>query len=93
MIQILDGVTASAMGIMTALVIADVTRGTGRFNLAQGVFGTIMGVGASVSPTLSGLVVHYFGYSAGFVSLASEGLLALAILALFLPETKGDRPT
>ena len=73
---------------MTALVIADVTQGTGRFNLAQGMFGTVMGVGASPSPTLSGLIVHHFGYSAGFLSLACEGLVALLFLAVFLPETK-----
>jgi MFS family permease len=91
-IQLLDGVTASVLGVLTALVIADVTKGTGRFNLAQGVFGTMMGVGASLSPTLSGLIVHHFGYAAGFASLAGEGLLALAILAFFLPETKEARP-
>jgi hypothetical protein len=45
-IQILDGITGAVLGVMTPLVIADVTKGTGRFNLAQGTFGTIMGVGA-----------------------------------------------
>jgi hypothetical protein len=49
-----------------------------------------MGVGASLSPTLSGLIVHHFGYWVGFVSLAAEGLVALVVLALFLPETKED---
>jgi MFS family permease len=87
-IQVLDGITGAVLGVMTALVIADVTKGTGRFNLAQGMFGTIMGVGASLSPTLTGLIVNSFGYTAGFVSLAVEGLLALVTLALFLPETK-----
>jgi MFS family permease len=66
-----------------------VTKGTGRFNLAQGVFGTMMGVGATLSPTISGLIVHEFGYAAGFVSLAGEGLLAVVVVALFLPETRG----
>ena len=78
---------------MTALVIADVTQGTGRFNLAQGLFGTLMGVGASLSPTLSGLIVHHFGYWAAFVSLAAEGLVAFVVLAAFLPETKEAPPT
>jgi len=45
---------------MTALVIADVTKGAGRFNLAQGILGPVMGIGASLSPTLSGLIVHNF---------------------------------
>jgi MFS family permease len=87
-IQVLDGVTGAVLGVMTALVISDVTRGTGRFNLAQGMLGTLMGVGASLSPTLSGLIVHHFGYSTGFLSLALEGVLAFIALALFLPETK-----
>jgi MFS family permease len=91
-IQVLDGITGAVIGVMTALVIADVTQGTGRFNLAQGVFGTVMGVGASLSPTLSGLIVHHFGYSARFLSLAGEALVALVVLAIFLPETKEKSP-
>jgi len=55
-------------------------------------FGTVMGVGASLSPTLTGLIVDQFGRSAGFASLAAEGLVALLILALFLPETKEEAP-
>lgn len=91
-IQVLDGITGAVLGVMTALVIADVTKGTGRFNLAQGMFGTLMGVGASLSPTLSGLIVHHFGYSTGFVSLAAEAVIALVILAAFLPETRAEPP-
>jgi MFS family permease len=89
-IQVLDGITGAVLGVITALVIADVTSGTGRFNLAQGMFGTLMGIGASFSPTLSGLIVYHFGYSTGFVSLAVEALIALVILAAFLPETRAE---
>jgi len=91
--QLLDGITAAVLGVMTALVIADVTKGSGRFNLAQGVFGTLMGIGASLSPTVSGLIAHRFRHSAGFASLAGEGLVALVVLALFLPETKDEVPS
>jgi hypothetical protein len=76
------------VGVKPPLVIADVTKGSGRFNLAQGMFGTAMGVGASLSTTLSGLIVYHFGPSAGFACLAGEGLMAFLILAIFLPETK-----
>ena len=87
-IQVLDGITGAVVGVTTPLVIADVTKGSGRFNLAQGMFGTAMGVGASLSTTLSGLIVYHFGPLAGFACLAGEGLIAFLILAIFLPETK-----
>jgi MFS family permease len=87
-VQVLDGITGAVLGVLTALIIADVTQGTGRFNLAQGIFGTLIGVGATLSPTLSGLIVHHFGYTAGFASLAVEGLVAVLVVAAFLPETK-----
>jgi hypothetical protein len=74
-IQLLDVITGAVLGVMTGVVIADVTKGTGRFNLAQGMFGTVMGVGATLSPTLSGLIVDHFGRAAGFLSLAGEALV------------------
>jgi MFS family permease len=92
-IQLLEFITGAVLGVMTAVVIADVTKGTGRFNLSQGMFGTVMGVGASLSPTLTGLIVDHFGRSAGFASLADAGLVALVILAVFLPETEEELPT
>jgi MFS family permease len=52
-----------------------------------------MGLGASLSPTLSGLIVHHYGYSAGFITLAVEGFVALAVLSVFLPETRDQRST
>jgi sugar phosphate permease len=51
-------------------------------------FGAIMG--ASLSPTLTGLIVHRFGPSAGFVSLAAVGLVGFLAVAALLPETKQD---
>src|SRR5271168_3140549 len=64
--QVLDGVSGAMLGVLTALIIADLTMGTGRFNLAQGFVGTMSGVGASLSPTLSGLVAESLGRAAGF---------------------------
>ena len=41
--QVLDGVSGTMLGVLTALIIADLTMGTGRFNLAQGFVGTMSG--------------------------------------------------
>jgi len=46
---VLDGVGAGIFGALTRLVIADIMRGTGRYNLAQGAVATAQGIGASLS--------------------------------------------
>jgi hypothetical protein len=42
-VQLLDGITAAVLAITVTLMIADLTRGTGHFNLGQGVIGTAAG--------------------------------------------------
>lgn len=59
-VQVLDGVGAGVFGIMQTLVIADLTKATGRFNLAQGVIGMAVGIGASLSNLLGGSVYPCF---------------------------------
>src|SRR5229473_893984 len=94
-IQVLDGIGAGIFGVVSALVIADLTRGTGRFNLTLGAIATAVGIGAALSQTIGGSIVHHFGDRAGFLSLASVAAAAFAILWLFMPETldrKGATP-
>jgi MFS family permease len=85
--QILDGVSGTMLGVLTALTVADLTAGTGRFNLAQGFVGTISGIGASLSTTLSGLVAANLGRAAGFLGIAAVALAALLLLWSLMPET------
>jgi MFS family permease len=87
-VQVLDGLTGAALGVLTTLVVADLTKGTGRFNLSLGLVGTLSGVGASLSTSISGLVVERSGQTAGFLGVMTVGLLAVAILWAFMPETK-----
>jgi MFS family permease len=87
-IQVLGGLTAATLGIMIPLVIADISRGTGRYNLAQGAAGTASAIGASLSTAVSGYVVQLFGYTLGFIGLAAVGAIGLIFLYWFLPETK-----
>jgi MFS family permease len=87
-VQVLDGISATVLGVLTALVIADITGGTGRFNLAQGIVGTASGIGASLSTTLSGLVAERLGSGAGFSCIAATALLATVVVLIFMPETR-----
>jgi MFS family permease len=85
--QVLDGVSGTMLGVLTALIVADLTAGSGRFNLAQGFVGTMSGVGASLSTTLSGLVAGNLGRAAGFLSIAGIALAAVLLAWLLMPET------
>ena len=91
-IQLLDGLSGATLGVLTALIVADVTAGTGRFNLAQGLVGAASGVGASLSTSVSGIIVEKFGYTAGLLGVTAVGLLAVVIVLSFMPETKPDGP-
>jgi len=87
-VQILDGVTASVFAVMVPLVVADLTRGTGRFNLGQGILGTATGIGASLSAALAGYVTDRFGFGAAFGSLAIIALAAFTLVWFLMPETR-----
>jgi MFS family permease len=82
-VQMLDGLSGATLGVLTTLVIADLAKGTGRFNL-----GALSRIGASLSTSISGLVVEKFGYTAGFLSATTGALIAVAIFWMFMPETK-----
>ncbi len=87
-IQLLDGVGAGIYEALTPLVIADIMRGTGRYNLAQGAVATTQGVGASISALAAGEVVDHFGYSVSFLFLAGAAAVAWALFVAFMPETR-----
>ncbi|HKN29199.1 MAG TPA: MFS transporter [Roseiarcus sp.] len=87
-VQLLDGVGAGIYQALTPLVIADIMRGTGRYNLAQGAIATTQGVGAAISGLAAGEVTDHFGYSVSFLFLASAAAIACAVFLLFMPETR-----
>ncbi len=87
-IQTLDGIGAAIFGVVSVLMIADLTQGSGRFNLTLGEVSTAVGIGAALSQSIAGAIVHAFGYRAGFLFLAGVALAALAILYFCMPETK-----
>lgn len=87
-VQVLDGITAATLGVMVPLMIADIARGTGHFNLAQGIIGTAVGIGASISPALSGYLSDQFGSPVAFLGLTAIAAFGLAAVWLLLPETR-----
>jgi Major Facilitator Superfamily len=86
-IQILDGVANAIFGVVSILVVADCTRGTGRFNLAQGALATMVGIGAALSNTVGGQLVQHLSFRSSFLGLATIAAVAAGLLFLLFPET------
>jgi hypothetical protein len=86
--QVLDGVTGAVIGVMTIVVLADLTTGTGRFNLVHGAVGALIGISASLSTAASGYFFQDFGRKLGFLAIAVVACAATALIWAFLAETK-----
>jgi MFS family permease len=89
--QLLGGISAAAVTVLTVLMIMDLTTGTGRFNLVRGSIGTVIAVAASVSTTATGFIFQAFGHWEGFLSLAAVALIATAFLWTAMPETRPEK--
>lgn len=92
-IQILDGIGAGIFGALFFIVVADLTKGSGHYNLAQGASGACWGFGAALSNTVAGQIVNMFDYSAAFLFLAACAVIAFLVFLLGVPETLGWAPT
>ena len=85
--QLLGGISAAAVTVLTILVITDLTTGTGRFNLVRGAVGTLIAIAASISTTASGFIFEGLGHWEGFLILAAASAIATALLWAAMPET------
>ena len=87
-VQLLDGVGAGIFGAIFPVIVADLMRNTGRFNVAQGAVITAQSIGAALSTTLAGVVVVGAGYSAAFITLGAVAAIGAIVCLVALPETR-----
>ena len=91
--QLLSGVCGAIFGVMMTLVAADLSRGTGRFNLTLGALGVVVSLGASLSTLATGVIAAGFGARAAACALALVGLGGLLLLWARMPETRSQPGT
>jgi predicted MFS family arabinose efflux permease len=89
-IQLLDGIGAGIFGALFFIVVADLTKGTGHYNLALGAAGAAWGTGAALSNSAAGFIVDRAGFNAAFLFLAAIALGAFLMFWLLVPETRGQ---
>jgi MFS family permease len=88
--QVLDGVCAAVLGVLVPLSLADISRGTGRFNLTQGLTASATGVGAALSTTVAGYLATRFGAPMAFLALALVAVAAFITVLVAMPETANN---
>jgi MFS family permease len=86
-IQLLDGVANAIFGVVSVLLVADRTRGTGRFNLVQGGLATAVGLGAALSTTFGGKLIQHYNFRISFLALGAVAAIAFVLLWFAVPET------
>jgi MFS family permease len=87
-VQMLDGVSAAAFGVMLPLIAADLTVGTDHFNLCLGALGVAVGIGAALSTVVAGAIAGEFSPAVAFVVLGAAGLAATLLVLFAMPETQ-----
>lgn len=86
-VQLLDGIGAGIYGALFPLVVAALTRGSGRFNVSQGAITTALAVGAALSTAISGFIVVSAGYTTAFLFLAAVAAVGFVLYGWGMPET------
>ncbi|WP_038386159.1 MFS transporter, partial [Bradyrhizobium elkanii] len=86
-VQLLDGIGAGIFGALFPLVVADLTHGTGHFNISQGAIATATGLGAALSTAVAGFIIVHAGYRAAFLFLAAVACAGLIGYCALMPET------
>lgn len=77
------GIGFATVTSSTSALVADLTR-DGRYGSSMGVLRTVMDVGQSIGPVLTGWMVGVAGYSSAFTLLAAILVLAAVMLGLLL---------
>ncbi len=90
-IQTLDGLGGTVLGLMIPLIAADLTQRTGYLNLAIGALGLASGLGATFSTTIGGWIADSISPTAAFLVLAVVGAAATVLLWVAMPETRPVR--
>jgi len=89
--QILDGLGGGFFGLLHPFLVADITFGTGRFNVVMGLTASCFGLGATLSNFIGQHIVENFGHVVSLKCSLLLSLIPILIFGCFMPETLGNR--
>jgi MFS family permease len=89
--QILDGIGGGFFGLLHPYLVADITFGTGRFNVIMGLTASCFGLGGTLSNLLGQIVVEKYGHVASLTGSLFLSVIPIVLFSLAMPETAGSR--
>eukprot|EP00978_Attheya_sp_CCMP212_P047006 scaffold421184_cov56-Attheya_sp.AAC.11 len=89
--QVFDGLGGGFFGLLHPYLVADITFGTGRFNVVMGLTASCFGLGSTLSNFFGQMVVEKLGHVASLSGSLLLSFIPIAIFAMFMAETKGHR--
>jgi len=90
-VQAFGGFGTGLFAALTPIWLADATRGSGHYNLSQGVMAAMRALGATGSGLLSELLVESAGYTEAYLICGIIGAVATVLLWFGLPEPVAPR--
>ncbi len=78
-VQILDGLAAGILGVVVPSFIVMLLRGSGHVNAGQSVVMLMQGVGASMSPALTGTIAGHYSFATAFSVLSAIALVGVLL--------------
>ncbi|MHB1731030.1 MAG: MFS transporter [Leptospirillum sp.] len=72
--QILDGMVTGVFSVLLPVFVSEFARGTGRFNLLQGIAGAVVSLGGALSQLLSGESMAFWGIDRTLLLLSGISL-------------------
>jgi len=78
-IQILDGIATGVLSVLLPVLVAEIARGTGRFNAMIGFLGAMISAGGFLSQLLAGQLAQATGMDSAFLALSAISSLAAVL--------------
>lgn len=89
--QILDGALMGLLSVMLPVVVAEMVRGSGRFNFASGLTGAISALGGSASQVISGMLFDRIGVDRTLMVFAGIALCGSILSLGILLSSRSER--
>ncbi len=87
-VESLDGVGTATATVLEILIVSDLAKGTGRFNLMLGIIQAAVSFGAFMGNSVAGVVARSAGFPAAFGLLAVIALVGFVFYVARMPETE-----